>query len=91
MLSKYRSVSTENHVVWRETADGVVLVDPSGGRVRVLNPVGSDIWKQISSGCDVATIRTNIETKYAVSAEKAASDLETFLDTLAERNLIQTA
>ncbi|MCO5186473.1 MAG: PqqD family protein [Anaerolineae bacterium] len=84
-----RILETKGNIVWRETADGIVLVDPGRGRVRVLNAVGSDIWKQILEGYDTTTIHTNIVNKYDVSAEKAAADLDLFLNELAQRELIQ--
>lgn len=82
-------VEMKGNIVWRETTDGMVLVDPGRGRVRVLNPLGSDIWKQILEGFDTTTIHTNIVNKYDVSAEKAAADLDLFLHELAKRELIR--
>ena len=40
-------------------------------------------------GHDTTTIHTNIVNKYDVSAEKAAADLDLFLNELAQRELIQ--
>lgn len=86
---KGERLETQDHIVWRETQDGVVLVDPSKARVRVLNQVASEIWKQIQAGVDSAAIKRNIAEQYDVSAEKADTDVEAFLDTLADRNLIR--
>jgi hypothetical protein len=87
-VEKRRTATVRSNIVWREQSDGIVLMDPRQTRVRVLNKVASDIWKQLMQGHDTDTIHANIVSSYDVSAEKAAADLDAFLTVLAARELI---
>ena len=74
--------------VWRETDEGIVIVDPKSSKVRVLNGLGSLIWKSLSQEAKEAEIVEQITGLYDVSAEKAASDLQLFLTDLQGRGLV---
>lgn len=75
-------------VVWRTMDDGAVLVKPEAGRVRVLNEVGTTIWRMIDGKHDLAAIEAELLEKYDVSPEEARRDLHQFLEELLERDLI---
>lgn len=76
------------HVIWRETDDGIVIVDPTAGKVRVLNPVGSEIWKMLHDHKSLDEMQTEVAAIYDVSAEQARDDIRRFLDDLETRGLI---
>lgn len=76
-------------LIWRETDDGLVIVDPAKGKVRVLNGVGADIWKMLEAGKTVGEIEGELVAEYGISAELAAADLNNFLTDLKQRQLLQ--
>ncbi len=84
-----KSPQLVKNLVWRETDDGIVVVDPVEGRVRVLNGVGSDIWKQLSDNAAIDSIQKQLTQQYDISAERAQADIDTFLTQLTDRKMIQ--
>ncbi|HFC12726.1 MAG TPA: PqqD family protein [Anaerolineae bacterium] len=76
------------NLIWRETDDGIVVVDPTEGNVRVLNGVGSEVWKLVSQQWDTQKIQQRIAENYHISAEQAEADVKAFLTQLSERNMI---
>ncbi len=75
-------------VIWRELEDGVVIVSPGAGAVRVLNGVGADIWRLLDGTSTMAQIEESMLERYAVSEEQLAADMERFLDELHARGLL---
>ncbi len=78
-------------LVWRETPDGVVIVDPTGGNVRVLNEVASDIWKLLNDNKTTADIEAFLVAEYEVESAQAAADVQHFLNDLAQQGLVTLA
>lgn len=78
----------EQEVVWREVRDGVVLVSPEHGQIRVLNEVGAQIWRLMDGERDVATIEAHLLHRYNASQEQVRYDLHAFLDDLTNRGLL---
>jgi hypothetical protein len=76
-------------LIWRETDDGLVIVDPALGKVRVLNGVGADIWKMVEAGKSVGEIEQELVVTYGISAELAATDVQNFLADLKSRQLLR--
>lgn len=75
-------------LIWRETDDGIVVVDPAEGNVRVFNGIGSEIWKLVNQQWGTEKVCQHITEKYSISAEQAKTDVEAFLTQLSERNMI---
>lgn len=75
-------------LIWRETDDGLVIVDPAMGKVRVLNGVGADIWKMVDAGKSVGEIEGELVATYGISAELATTDVANFLTDLKKRKLL---
>ena len=75
-------------LIWRETDDGLVIVDPSKGKVRVLNGVGAEIWRMLESGSSIGEIESTLMAEYGISAETANTDVANFLSDLRSRNLV---
>ena len=75
-------------LIWRETDDGLVIVDPALGKVRVLNGVGADVWKMVEQGRKVEEIEGELVKAYGISAETATNDVRAFIDDLSARKLI---
>lgn len=77
-------------LIWRETMDGIVIIDPSVGKVRVLNGIGSVIWKLIAEDQKrVEAIVDQIVTEYEVDVAQARQDLDAFLEDLTSRNILK--
>lgn len=75
-------------LIWREVDDGVVVVSPKVGKVRVLNEVGTAIWQRLADGRTINEIESFLVEQYEISRERAASDLRSFLSDLTERGLL---
>jgi hypothetical protein len=78
-------------LIWRNLDDGVVLVTPKSGNVRVLNGVGGAIWQLINGRNTIADMHGYLAAQYEVSSEQAANDVQHFLTELAQRHLITWA
>ena len=88
MSSSIGVPSLPSRLIWHETEDGIVIVDPTEGKVRVLNGVASSIWKLVSKKMAVSEIQQQIVLEYEVSAEQASSDVTGFLAQLETEGLI---
>ena len=76
-------------IVWRLLDDGAVLVSPEIGKVRVLNEVGTTIWRLIDGRHSLGYIQQELVKKYNVSNERARADLHTFMRDLTDRGLVE--
>lgn len=76
------------NLVWRVLDDGVVVVSPQQGQVRVLNRVGTTIWELIDGRHTITDLETALVEQYDVSLEQAGRDLQSFLADLTERGLL---
>jgi hypothetical protein len=77
------------NIIWRVLDDGVVVVSPQQGQVRVLNPVGTAVWGLIDGRRTVADLAAALTEQYDVSLEEAGRDLRAFLAELTERGLLE--
>ena len=76
-------------LIWREVDDNSVIVTPQSGKMRVLNGVGSTIWRLLTEEQPIAAIAEQVTAQYNVSLEQAQSDLSRFLDDLTARGLLE--
>ncbi|MCA9937044.1 MAG: PqqD family protein [Anaerolineales bacterium] len=76
-------------IIWRILDGEVVLVSPRAGKVRVLNEVGSALWQLLDGKRTVGEMQAYLVRHYDVMPAQAAADLDTFLQDLAARGLIQ--
>lgn len=75
-------------VIWQFMEDGVVLVLPEEGELRVLNEVGTTIWQLIDGQRTLQHIADELVSKYEVSPGEARKDLRAFIDQLEAGQLI---
>lgn len=66
-----------------------VLVTPSDGGVKVLNGCGSRIWELIDGTRSIEQIVEVIVSEYDVKRETAAEDIDSFIEELKKRTLIE--
>ena len=69
-------------IIWRALDDNAVLLSPLSGDVRVLNGIGTVIWKQLAEGRALADIRSHLLTHDDASPEEIDADLDEFLRAL---------
>jgi pyrroloquinoline quinone biosynthesis protein D len=87
-MNENRIPKPEQDVIWREVSDGVVLISPTEGQIRVLNEVGAQIWRLMDGKRDVAAIEADLLRRYNTSPEQVRVDLQSFLAELTDRGLL---
>jgi coenzyme PQQ biosynthesis protein PqqD len=75
-------------LIWREMEDGTVIISPEGGQVRVLNDVGTLVWRLIDGQKTVHVICNQVSQEYEISAADAVNDVENFLQELDQRDIL---
>jgi hypothetical protein len=68
--------------------DGLVLLDVGGGVVLASNAVGARIWRLIEDERAIAEIAGCIATEYEVGLDRAARDVDAFIQALSARGLV---
>jgi hypothetical protein len=76
-------------LVWRPVDDGLVIVRPSDGQIRVLNGVGALVWQSMDGRRTVGDIADLVCDEYEVSLEQAQDDIRLFLEPLTEDGMVQ--
>ena len=78
-------------IAWREIDGEAVLVDPVRGRMLVLNDTGLYLWQALELPKNTGELADSLCAEFAVSAETATRDVNVFLESLRERNLLEAA
>ena len=79
-------------IIWRALDGNAVLLAPISGNVRVLNGIGTIIWKQLAEGRAPEDIRSDLLAGYDATPEQVDADLDEFLAMLlAEEMLLAEA
>jgi hypothetical protein len=69
--------------------DGMVVVAPQEGKVRVLNVTGSLIWELADGGHTIEQIAAEVEKRYRLPAAEALEDVIGFLNVLVSKGLVE--
>lgn len=77
-----------SELIWRAMEDGLVIVSPEEGKVRVLNESASFIWTLIDGQRSVHEIAKQLSQEYEVTTEQALQDVGAFLNTMAKSGLV---
>lgn len=88
---KTRRYRQRARVAWREIDGEAVLVDPVRGRMLVLNDTGLFLWEALESPRNLAQLTAALCEAFDVESAQAGRDVAAFVDSLAERNLVETA
>ena len=77
-------------LIWQTTADGIVIVSPSEGQVRVLNRLGMSIWRMIDGVKSLSEIESNLVASYGhqVETSRIRQDFYAFIDELIRREMV---
>jgi hypothetical protein len=87
-LPKTSTLSPSEHVEYRATASGGMLVNMLTGICFELNRVGADVWVSLTAG---ATVERTIETltaRYGVAPDAVAADVNDFCDRMLAAGLV---
>lgn len=70
------------------SGDGLILLDVDGGVILSSNAVGARIWELIEQQRTAGEIAQQLVDDYAVPAERARRDVDTFVADLMARGLV---
>lgn len=93
-MQKENNMRVKNGFVMRQLGEEYVVVpvgaavDQFQGMIR-LNETGAFLWKRLQSDSTEVDLLQALQAEYDVSEEKAASDLEKFLDILKEEGILE--
>ena len=82
------SIKINPDIIIEDVDDGLVLINPLTGKIRVLNTTGSFIWTSLANGKTVLEIQHHLVDNYQLSQEQAAADVEIFILDLHNRGLL---
>jgi len=81
-MNQTLSLTIAPGIIWRALDGNAVLLSPLSGDVRVLNGMGTMVWKQLAEGRSLGEIRADLLACYDASVEEIESDLDDFLRAL---------
>ena len=76
-------------VVWTRVDAEIIAIDPQSERFFGVQGAGLAVWEALVRGTTRSEALATILSRYAVSEERAAADLDRLLDELAARELIR--
>lgn len=83
-------VEARKEILEAEVDDEAVMLDGNSGTYYGLNAVGRRIWELIQEPRSVTEISRIITSEYDVDEETFEKDLRSYLEDLAEEELIET-
>ena len=78
-------------VLWRRTADRVILLVPPSDELFSLSGTGCSLWDCLSEPTTITAIASELAQQYAVSSEQAEADIAPVLSELVERGAVTRA
>jgi len=86
LIDKYPDKSS--HTASRLVDKEAVIIIPKDNEVRVLNEVGSRIWKLFDGSRNIRQIATVISDEFEVGYDKTLEDVVEFIDELCQRKMV---
>jgi hypothetical protein len=86
MLTKSRE--SGSRFVWRIVDDEALIVDLESGGFFSLDRVGTEVWKGLQDGLDLAQIVDAIAGKYGVDEQTVQRDVSELLEDLNREGLM---
>ena len=86
-----------NNLIYRRTAqlmeadvgDELVALDPAKGNCFGFNEVAKSVWQSLQQPKTIDDLRRHLLAEYDVEPEQCAKELQTLLDDMIEKGLIQ--
>jgi hypothetical protein len=77
-----------DNVVWREVDDELVILELPTTTYLTLNGSAKQLWLRLADGATSQELALMLVDNYKISREQAASDTESFLSDLDQRELL---
>lgn len=81
-------VTSSADLLCTEVEGEFVMMDMTAGLYFNLDPIGSDIWRQLQEPIEVTQLCHSLQERYEAPAEVIERDVLTLLRRLQEKNLI---
>jgi hypothetical protein len=77
-----------DELVWREIDSELVAVDIASSAYLSANPTGALLWQMLAGGTTRAQLVDRLVESFEISSERAAADVDAFLQDLKARRLL---
>ena len=77
--------------LWREVGDELVIFDVPTATYLTLNASARALWKHLEDGASPVELASALVASYAIAEDKAARDVQRFLEALDARSLLASA
>lgn len=91
VIDRTERVRKRTDVLGSPLGDGHVLLDLEGGCYVGLDEIGAEIWRLLDTPASVAELADQLAGQFAAPAGQIEADILPFVQTLAERKLIERA
>ncbi len=88
-LDRQRAVRVPKDTLLRELDGETVLLNLATGNYYSLDPVGTDLWKALTTSADIAAAIAALLEEYDVAEDELARDVETLLGDLEREGLVE--
>ena len=78
----------EEKLRWLESGEEVVAFDEMGAAYFGLNPAGSTLWRRLAAGSSREDLIAALVDEFELDAERAAADVDAFLQQLDAAELL---
>jgi hypothetical protein len=95
VLGRYaREVSAElrlrdDGLVWQKVDDEIVALDVRRNEYLAVNATGVEVWTALADGALRSELIERLARRFGIDAERAERDLDGFIDSLRERDLLE--
>lgn len=78
-----------NGAVWREVDDEVIILDVRNSTFLTLNGSGRLLWLALEDGAELSDLVALLVDSFGIETSRAVKDVEAFLTSLDERQLLE--
>jgi hypothetical protein len=78
----------EGAIEWREVEGEIVALDLDRSEYIAVNRTGAAIWPLLAEGASRDQLSARLVTEYGIDQESAARDVDAFVESLSERDLL---
>ncbi len=89
-MSETHRLRTEG-VTWRSVESEIVVLDQRDSNYLAVNEAGTVLWPLLLEGASRSRLRDELVGHFGIDTDRAAIDVDAFLDVLAERDLLGPA
>lgn len=76
-------------VEWRQTGDEVVALEIATSTYIAINGAGTVLWPALAEGTTRQHLIEQLVNRFSISPERAAVDVDAFVGTLRQRDLLE--